>query len=50
MGLLAPLDRWLSCTMELLCENPRWKQRYDAQPGIDFAFLGARSRLSIAAT
>ena len=47
-GLLAPLDRWLSRTMELLCENPCWKQRYDAQPGIDFAFLGARSRLSIA--
>lgn len=46
--LLSPLDRWLSRTMELLCENARWKQFYDAQPGVDFAFLGARSRLTIA--
>lgn len=46
--LLTPLDRWLSQVMELLAENPRWKPLYDACPPIDFAFLGARSRLSIA--
>lgn len=46
--LLAPLDRWLSRTMELLSEDARWKLLYDALPPVDFAFLGARSRLAIA--
>jgi type VI secretion system protein ImpM len=45
--LIATLDRWVSQTMEMLAQEARWKQLYDAVPPIDFAFMGTRSRLAI---
>ncbi|MCZ4305430.1 type VI secretion system-associated protein TagF [Zoogloeaceae bacterium G21618-S1] len=46
-SLTRMLDQWLSSAMELLSEDPRWKDAYDTAPAVDFAFVGARSRLSI---
>ncbi|MBT0960207.1 type VI secretion system-associated protein TagF [Denitromonas iodatirespirans] len=46
-GLISMLDRWVSSAMELLSDDPRWKQAYDAAPAVDFAFVGARSRVSV---
>uniref|UniRef100_Q47E05 Type VI secretion system protein ImpM n=1 Tax=Dechloromonas aromatica (strain RCB) TaxID=159087 RepID=Q47E05_DECAR len=45
--LISVLDRWVSQTMELLSEDPRWKSAYDSACAVDFAFIGARSRLSV---
>lgn len=45
--LIGVLDRWVSQTMELLAEDSRWKIAYDGAGAFDFAFLGARSRLSV---
>lgn len=45
--LISVLDRWLSQGMERLSEDPRWKTAYDTACAVDFAFVGARSRLSV---
>ncbi|KAA3655338.1 MAG: type VI secretion system-associated protein TagF [Proteobacteria bacterium] len=45
--LISMLDRWVSSTMERLSDDPRWKTAYDAAPAVDFAFVGARSRISV---
>lgn len=46
--LISVLDRWVSQTMERLSEDPNWKTVYDGAGAIDFAFVGARSRISVA--
>lgn len=46
--LISVLDRWVSQTMELLSEDPNWKAVYDNASALDFAFVGARSRISVA--
>lgn len=45
--LIQVLDRWVSQAMELLSEDSRWKIAYDGAGAFDFAFVGARSRLSV---
>lgn len=45
--LITVLDRWVSQGMERLSEDPRWKTAYDNACAVDFAFVGARSRLSV---
>lgn len=45
--LINVLDRWISQAMERLSEDPRWKTAYDSACSVDFAFVGARSRLSV---
>lgn len=45
--LISLLDRWVSQSMEQLSEDPRWKIAYDSACAVDFAFVGARSRLSV---
>lgn len=45
--LIGILDHWVSQAMELLSEDSRWKIAYDAAGAFDFAFVGARSRLSV---
>lgn len=45
--LISVLDRWASLAMERLSEDPRWKIAYDSACAVDFAFLGARSRLAV---
>lgn len=45
--LINMLDRWMSSCMELMSEDPRWKTAYDQATAVDFAFVGARSRVSI---
>jgi type VI secretion system protein ImpM len=45
--LISMLDRWISSGMESLSEDPRWKIAYDMAPAVDFAFVGARSRISV---
>jgi type VI secretion system protein ImpM len=46
--LLQVLDQWLSGTMELLSEDPRWKLIYDELPEVRFICLGSRNSLAIA--
>lgn len=45
--MIGLLDRWVSQSMEQLSEDPRWKIAYDSACAVDFAFVGARSRLSV---
>lgn len=45
--LISVLDRWVSQAMEMLSEDPRWKDAYDNGNAVDFVFVGARSRLSV---
>ena len=45
--LIATLDAWVSGAMELLAEDPGWKAAYDAACPVDFAFVGARSGVSV---
>jgi type VI secretion system protein ImpM len=45
--LITVLDRWISRAMEQLSEDPRWKIVYDNACSVDFAFVGAHSRLSV---
>ena len=45
--LIGMLDRWLSQSMEMLAADPRWKTTYDNAAPLHFAFVGARSRLSV---
>jgi type VI secretion system protein ImpM len=46
--LVQTLDRWMSRTMELLANDPRWKQVYDEAHSAQFAFLGPRSPVGLA--
>lgn len=45
--LIAMLDGWLSDCMASLSEDPHWKAAYDQGPGVDFLFVGPRSRVSV---
>ncbi len=45
--LMMLLDRWAGQGLELLANDPSWKQLYDQAPPLHFAFLGSRSRLAI---
>ena len=45
--LIGLLDTWVSRAMAQLSEDPRWKITYDNAAAFDFAFVGARSRVSI---
>lgn len=45
--LMVLLDRWAGSGVELLAQDPGWKQLYDRAPPMHFAFLGSRSRLAI---
>ncbi|HJV27444.1 MAG TPA: type VI secretion system-associated protein TagF [Aromatoleum sp.] len=45
--LIEVLDRWMSAGMELLSTDPTWKIAYDQAPTFDFAFVGARNRVSV---
>lgn len=45
--LMVLLDRWAGAGVELLAQDPAWKQLYDRAPPMHFAFLGSRSRLAI---
>jgi len=46
--LIKVFDNWLSQTMEMLSEDPRWKIIYDNAAPIHFVCLGSRSRVAIA--
>jgi type VI secretion system protein ImpM len=45
--LIKVFDNWLSQTMEMLSEDPRWKIIYDNAAPIHFVCLGSRSRVAI---
>ncbi|WP_337877740.1 type VI secretion system-associated protein TagF [Caldimonas sp.] len=47
-SLVQTLDRWMSRTLELLAQDPCWKQTYDQAPATHFAFLGPRSPVGLA--
>lgn len=47
MQLIGRLDEWISGSMALLADDPRWKLVYDSMPEMNFAFVGARSRTAI---
>jgi type VI secretion system protein ImpL len=42
------LDRWLTQGVELMSEDPRWKEVYDQAAPVRFAFLGVNSRAVLA--
>lgn len=46
--LMSVLDQWLTQTMGLLAENPRWKKDYDQSNAIDFAFIGPHKHRTVA--
>lgn len=45
--LMILLDRWAAQGVELLAQDPDWKQLYDSAAPLHFAFLGSRSKLAI---
>ena len=45
--LIGTLDGWVSGAMELISADPGWKAAYDAASPVDFAFVGARSGVSV---
>ena len=45
--LMGLLDRWAGQGVELLTQDPGWKQLYDEAQPMHFAFIGSRSRLGI---
>ena len=45
--LMVLLDRWAGQGVELLAQDPDWKQLYDRSAPLHFAFLGSRSKLAI---
>lgn len=47
-ALLEILDEWLTETMRLLAEDPRWKSGYDIAKPVNFAFLGPQKSHAIA--
>jgi type VI secretion system protein ImpM len=46
-ALIHSIDQWVSQTMELLAEDPRWKLVYDAAAPVHFAVLGAQSHAGL---
>lgn len=47
-ALTQTLDRWLTQGIELMADDPRWKEVYDQAVPAHFAFLGVRSRAVLA--
>ena len=47
-ALTHTLDRWLTQGVELMADDPRWKEIYDQAPPVNFAFLGVKSRAVLA--
>ncbi len=47
-ALTQQLDRWLSQGLELVAQDPRWKQRYDQVSACPFAFLAVRGGMALA--
>ena len=47
ISLIDVLDDWLTQTLGLLSENPRWKIDYDESKSLDFAFLGMTKNRSV---
>lgn len=47
-ALTQQLDRWLSQGLELVAQDPRWKQRYDQVAPCPFAFLAVRGGVALA--
>lgn len=45
--LMVLLDHWAGQGVELLAQDPDWKQLYDRAAPVHFAFLGSRSKLAI---
>lgn len=45
--LMGLLDRWAGQGVELLTQDPGWKQLYDEALPMHFAFIGSRNRLGI---
>ncbi|SFK92911.1 type VI secretion system-associated protein TagF [Lysobacter sp. cf310] len=45
--LMGLLDRWAGQGVELLTQDPGWKQLYDEAQPMHFAFIGSRNRLGI---
>lgn len=48
LALVTLLDQWLAGVMNLLTSQARWKLQYDALAPLNFAFVGTRSKRSIA--
>ena len=46
--LTQKLDRWLTQGLELMSDDPRWKEIYDHAAPVNFAFLGVKSRALLA--
>lgn len=46
-ALIRSIDQWMSQTIELLAEEPRWKIVYDAAAPVHFAILGAQSNAGL---
>lgn len=46
-ALIHGIDQWMSQTMALLAEDPRWKIVYDAAAPVHFAILGAQSNAGL---
>jgi type VI secretion system protein ImpM len=47
-ALTQTLDRWLTQGVEMMAEDPRWKETYDQAAPVHFAFLGVKSRAVLA--
>ena len=47
-ALTQKLDRWLTQGLELMSDDPRWKEVYDHAAPVNFAFLGVKSRALLA--
>ena len=47
LPLIGRLDSWASRAMERIADDPGWKTAYDQAAPIDFAFVGARSGVSV---
>ncbi|WP_078122090.1 type VI secretion system-associated protein TagF [Thiosocius teredinicola] len=45
--LIGRLDEWISGSMAMLADDPRWKIVYDSMPQLNFAFVGAHSGTAI---
>ena len=47
-SLLQVFDEWLTDTMSLIAEDPRWKINYDTAQALSFSFLGIKKKHAIA--
>jgi type VI secretion system protein ImpM len=46
-ALIQHIDQWLSQTMALMAQDPRWKIAYDAAEPVHFAILGPQSHVGL---